>query len=90
MYVQGDCLKGNKQQRVRERKGYWRVKRIGVPHTHTHTHTHTQTNTALWGPSNTEKRGWKKAGNDNIIEGVNLFKVYNMHVWNYYNEIPSY
>jgi hypothetical protein len=30
----------------------------------------------------------KRERNGNIMEGVNLFKVHCMHVWNYPNEIP--
>jgi hypothetical protein len=26
----------------------------------------------------------------NIIEGVNLFKVQGMHIWNFHNETPLY
>jgi hypothetical protein len=28
-------------------------------------------------------------GNDNILEGVNFFKMYCKYVWRYHNEIPS-
>jgi hypothetical protein len=27
---------------------------------------------------------------EDLVEDENLFKVNYMHVWNYYNEIPSY
>jgi hypothetical protein len=29
-----------------------------------------------------------EGGNDNIMEGVNLFKIYCTHGWNYHNELP--
>jgi hypothetical protein len=35
-------------------------------------------------------RGGGGKGNENIMEGVNLFKVHSTHVWNYHNKIPSY
>jgi hypothetical protein len=31
----------------------------------------------------------ERGKNGNIMEGINLFQVYCMHIWNYYNEIPS-
>jgi hypothetical protein len=37
-------------------------------------------------PSNTEKGKRREPKNENVKEGVNLFKVHYMHAWNYHNE----
>jgi hypothetical protein len=34
--------------------------------------------------------GRRERENGNVIEGVNLFKVHCIYVWNDYNEMPSY
>jgi hypothetical protein len=57
------------------------VKRIEVVYIYTY-ECHNETQQTIW------KRGKRQRGNGNIMEGVKLFKVYCMHVWNY--EIPSY
>jgi hypothetical protein len=57
------------------------VKRIEVVYIYTY-ECHNETHQTIW------KRGKRQRGNGNIMEGVKLFKVYCMHVWNY--EIPSY
>jgi hypothetical protein len=39
-------------------------------------------------PPNTAKRGRRRKGNENVMDGVNSLQVHCAHLWKYHNEIP--